>query len=220
MYVKILCALAFAFSFALTATASEITGSAVVIDGDTLQVGDTRVRLFGIDAPEADQTCRTEQGAVWACGAWVSAQTRALVQYRDVTCLRVDTDRYGRVVARCYLGDVDLAERLVSEGLAFAYRRYSMAYDLTEKRAAIQDRGLHAMRIQSPAQFRQNRAAGRIPQDRTCAIKGNISSKGVRIYHMPGQRDYERTGIREARGERWFCSEAQAQAAGWRRARR
>ena len=52
-----------------------------------------------------------------------------------------------------------------------------------------------------------------------CAIKGNISQNG-RIYHMPGQADYARTRIAESRGERWFCSEAEARAAGWRRARR
>jgi hypothetical protein len=59
-----------------------------------------------------------------------------------------------------------------------------------------------------------------MPRDRSCAIKGNISGKGARIYHVPGQRDYERTGIREEKGERWFCSEAEARAAGWRPARR
>ena len=220
MYVKIFLVLAVWVCFAPAADASDIAGTAHVIDGDTLDVDDVRVRLFGIDAPEADQTCRTEQGTVWACGAWVTSQAKALVQGRAVRCVIIDTDRYGRAVARCYLGEDDLAERLVADGLAFAYRRYSMDYDLAEKGAAVRDRGLHAMRVQSPAQFRENRAVGRIPQNRSCTIKGNISASGTRIYHVPGQRDYERTGIREARGERWFCSEAQAQAAGWRRARR
>lgn len=49
-----------------------------------------------------------------------------------------------------------------------------------------------------------------------CAIKGNISRKGDRIYHLPGTRDYERTQISEASGERMFCSEDEAKAAGWR----
>ena len=53
----------------------------------------------------------------------------------------------------------------------------------------------------------------------SCQIKGNISAKGERIYHVPGQRSYNQTKISPAKGERWFCSEAQAQAAGWRRAK-
>ncbi|WP_439800428.1 sunset domain-containing protein [Shimia thalassica] len=50
-------------------------------------------------------------------------------------------------------------------------------------------------------------------------MKGNISSKGARIYHMPGTKWYSRTKISERYGERWFCSEADARNAGWRRAR-
>jgi hypothetical protein len=50
-----------------------------------------------------------------------------------------------------------------------------------------------------------------------CKIKGNISRNGERIYHVPGMRDYERTRINERAGERWFCTEDEARAAGWRR---
>ena len=50
-----------------------------------------------------------------------------------------------------------------------------------------------------------------------CLIKGNISSKGERIYHPPGCRYYNATVIEPAKGERWFCTEAEAVAAGWRR---
>jgi hypothetical protein len=134
-------------------------------------------------------------------------------------CREVDQDRHGRVVARCEIAGRDVGQQLVSEGLAFAYRKYSMAYDLDEKGAAINDRGLHASRVQSPAQYRATRAKGRIPLDANCVIKGNITKNG-RIFHVPGQRDYERTGINLAKAERWFCSEQRARAAGWRKARR
>jgi hypothetical protein len=50
-----------------------------------------------------------------------------------------------------------------------------------------------------------------------CLIKGNVSSKGERIYHPPGCRYYNATAIDPKRGERWFCSESEAVAAGWRR---
>lgn len=56
--------------------------------------------------------------------------------------------------------------------------------------------------------------------DPACPIKGNINSKGEHIFHMPGQRDYCRTAIDVAAGEVWFCSAAQAEAAGWRAATR
>jgi hypothetical protein len=52
-----------------------------------------------------------------------------------------------------------------------------------------------------------------------CRIKGNINMSGERIYHLPGHPYYDETRIDLARGERWFCSEEQARAAGWRKSR-
>lgn len=196
------------------------SGTARVIDGDTLDIGGDRVRLHGIDAPEQDQTCTTEQGAEWACGAWVTTQVNAMLAGKRVDCTAVTIDRYDRIVARCEAAGQDIGDQIVAAGLAFAYRKYSMDYDLTEKQAAVADRGLWAMNVTSPAWHRQTRAVGRLPVSAACVIKGNISSKGVRIFHVPGQVDYERTGIRVEKGERWFCSELEAVAAGWRKARR
>lgn len=198
---------------------ADISGPVHVIDADTLDVGDVRVRLHAIDAPETDQSCETEQGVPFACGAWVTAQVRDRYEGRLARCTRVDMDRHGRVVAKCTVDGADLGADLVSAGWAFAYRRYGMDYDLEEKAAYVADRGLHGVRVQSPAQFRQTRAKGRIPPDPACRIKGNISDHG-HIFHLPGQEFYERTGIDQPRGERWFCSEAQALQAGWRPARR
>ena len=53
-----------------------------------------------------------------------------------------------------------------------------------------------------------------------CRIKGNISRDGTRIYHVPGGQYYERTRISPSKGKRWFCSEAKARSAGWRKSRR
>ncbi len=198
---------------------ADVSGVVRVIDADTIDVGGTRVRLHAIDAPEQDQACLTEQGLPFACGIWASAQVDAAFGGRIATCARVDTDKYGRMVARCHVAGLDIGQEAVAQGWAFAYRRYGMDYDLEEKAAYVADRGLHGFRVQSPAQFRVTRARGRIPPDPACRIKGNISKNG-QIYHLPGQAFYERTGINEARGERWFCAEAEARAAGWRRARR
>lgn len=196
------------------------TGVIRVIDADTWDVGGARVRLFGIDAPELDQTCTRPGGEVWACGLWATQQARHRFDGRLATCDPLDTDRYGRIVARCAVSGRDAGRDFVSDGLAFAYRRYSMDYDLDEKSAAINSRGLHRSKVQSPAAFRRARGPDPAPPDHDCRIKGNLSGKGARIYHMPGQADYERTRISPKKGERWFCTEAQAVAAGWRRARR
>ncbi|MBL4766867.1 MAG: thermonuclease family protein [Rhodobacteraceae bacterium] len=187
-----------------------------VIDADTWDVGTTRVRLHGIDAPELSQTCDTEQHINWACGLWASNLVRAQYDGKSATCDTITIDKYNRTVARCWVDGRDVGQSMVADGLAFAFREYSMAYDLDEKGAAINDRGLHAHRIQSPAQFRKSHIKGRKPPDHDCVIKGNISSKGIRIFHLPGQQYYDRTGISLTNGERWFCTSEQAIKAGWR----
>ena len=198
---------------------AELRGPVIVIDADTIDVAGTRVRLHAIDAPEPAQTCQTEMGTAFDCGVWVTAQVRARFEGRMARCRARDTDRYGRMVATCDVDGVDMGREIVAQGWAFAYRRYGIDYDLDEKAAYVADRGLHGMRVQSPAWFRKTRAKGRVPPDPACRIKGNVSRNG-RIFHVPGQEYYEQTGIIEARGERWFCSAAEAQAAGWRPARR
>ena len=196
-----------------------------MIDGDTLEVSGVTIRLHGLDAPESDQRCGGTGVPMWACGAWVTERVRERYSGAVATCEAVETDRYGRVVARCSVGDADIGRTLVTEGLAFAYRRYSMAYDLDEKGAAVLGRGLHGEGVQGPAAFRRTQRRGHAAQrlanaPEGCRIKGNVSAEGERIYHVAGQRHYGATVISEAKGERWFCSEAEARAAGWRRARR
>lgn len=208
-----------AFSGAVSASPG-IVGAVRVIDGDTFIVGQERIRLHGIDAPESGQICHTEQGIAWSCGLWVSQSVQQRFQGKTLNCDPLDMDRYGRTVARCWSKGEDVARQLVRDGLAYAYRKYSMDYDGEEIRAAKRDVGLHASHLQSPSQFRITRAQGRIPPDRSCAIKGNISGSGAHIYHSPGQQYYERTGIRPENGERWFCTKIEAETAGWRAAKR
>jgi len=200
--------------------AEEVAGKVRVIDGDTLDVGKTRVRLHGIDAPERGQPCTTAEGQNWGCGDWATAQVRQRFQGKQARCEVLDQDRYGRAVARCTVAGVDMAQELVSDGVVFAYRKYSFDYDLEEKAAYVAKRGLHGFDIEAPARYRLTRIKGRVAPDADCRIKGNISLTGTRIYHMPGQRYYEDTGIASEKGERWFCSEAQARASGWRKSKR
>lgn len=196
---------------------AEPVGTIRVIDADTIDVGGVRVRLHGIDAPELDQPCRLPDGRDWACGRWARDEVRKRYGGRRAVCEDLGTDRYGRIVGRCRVGGSDMAEEIVRAGYAQAYRRYSKDYVDAEKAAVVAGRGIFRAEMEAPA---VHRSAGSSPQKAPagCAIKGNISKSG-RIFHMPGQRDYARTRIDAGRGERWFCSEAEAVAAGWRRAR-
>ena len=204
--------------------AQGFAGPVRVIDGDTLDVGGTRVRLHGIDAPELGQICTNPDGATWDCGTWVADQLRARIATREARCQKIETDRYGRTVATCTVAGQDVGRMLVTDGLALAYRKYSMAYDLDEKSAVVAGRGLHGYLMVRPEDHRravrEERAQENAAPNADCPIKGNVNSKGRRIYHMPGQADYARTVIRPETGEHWFCDEAAARAAGWRRAKR
>lgn len=195
-------------------------GKVRVIDGDTLDVGGVRVRLHGIDAPEVGQTCQTAQGKDWDCGTWVSREVRARFQGAVASCDPVEKDRYGRIVATCRVDGRDMGRGLVQRGMAVAYRKYSRAYVADERAAKRANAGLHSGAFQQPEQHRKRKVKQSVAPDSACRIKGNISRKGVRIFHLPGQSFYEATNIRTDKGERWFCTEAEARAAGWRKARR
>ncbi len=191
-----------------------------MIDGDTIEVAGQRVRLHGIDAPEADQTCRLGSQE-WRCGLVATDQLIEATLGRDVRCEGRDRDRYGRIVAVCFVGDTDLNAWLTSEGWALAYRKYSLDYVDEEERARTSRKGLWRGEFITPWDWRHGvRPAANENVAGKCLIKGNVSSKGERIYHVPGGRYYERTKINAAKGERWFCTEAEAQEAGWRASKR
>jgi endonuclease YncB( thermonuclease family) len=117
------------------------TGIPKITDGDTIRIGNTRIRLHGIDAPETKQTC-TADGKVWRCG-WEATNALANIVGRHwVTCSKRDVDRYVRVVAVCRAGPIELGAWMVSEGLAVAYRRYSMDYVRDEDEARKAGRGV------------------------------------------------------------------------------
>ena len=209
---------------------ADLTGRARVIDGDTIEVGTARIRLFGVDTPESAQHCMSS-GRRWPCGQQATQALAGHIGGRSVACEERDRDRYGRIVAVCRHAGQDVNAWLVREGWAMAYRRYSTAYVGEEAAAKAAQRGVWRGKFVPPWDWRRGdrldtaatrdapRAAAR---DRSaCDIKGNIShNSGKRIYHVPGDRDYERTRISLSRGERFFCTEAAARAAGWRRAGR
>jgi endonuclease YncB( thermonuclease family) len=198
-----------------------IVGPASVLDGDSLKVGDRQIRLFGIDAPERRQTCLDPAGQRYRCGDAARAALAGKIAGATIRCQPRSIDRYERWVAVCYRADEDLNGWLVAQGWALAYRHYSNDYVAAEDAARARRAGIWRGSFETPWDYRRQQRAARQarPRDPGCSIKGNINSRGERIYHLPGQRHYAQTHIDEAAGERYFCSEADARAAGWRRAR-
>ena len=209
------------------AYAGEVEGEASAIDGDSLNM---QIRIFGIDTPEAGQICKDAQAREYACGQVASDALTRLVRDKIISCKVKTRDRYGRPVAICYADDVDLGGVIVNQGLAVAFRRYSDKYVAHEQRARAAKRGLWAGTFELPWEYRERRrkqseAQRVLPKGcppepdllpAECVIKGNVSGSG-RIYHIPGSRDYDKVVINRAKGERYFCSEEEARACGWRK---
>ena len=136
---------------------TEIAGAMRLGDADSGYVGEREIRLFGIDAPEADQQCRLKDGSPWECGRWAAAEARKTWNGRNAACVVLDQDQYGRAVVRCRVGGEDVAAELVRAGLATAYTRYSNDYTGIEKEAVVAGRGIFSAELQSPEVFRANR---------------------------------------------------------------
>lgn len=207
--------------------AEPITGRPSVTDGDTLVIRDTKIRLHGIDAPESDQVCGDRSGKEYRCGQAAALALSDRIGQGNVTCEPRDTDRYGRTVAVCRKGAEDLNAWLVSQGHAIAYRRYSTDYAAAEDAAKTAGRGIWAGAFAAPGDWRKGERAmtmglaaatgpAAAAQPGACQIKGNISAKGEKIYHLPGTSAYARTRIDETAGERMFCTAEEAEKAGWR----
>ena len=199
-----------------------IAGRAKITDGDSFEIGATRVRLFGVDAPEGRQPC-SRNGSAWRCGEAAASELRRLVGSADVVCAKRDEDDYGRIVAVCRRGTTDLGGAMVRAGFALAYRQFSNDYVDEENEARAARRGVWAAEVTPPWEGRRearadapSRAAPLEPPSANCRIKGNINGDGERIYHTPAAASYDNTNIDEGRGERWFCSEQEARRAGWR----
>ncbi len=153
-----------------------------------------------------------------------------------MTCEDLGRDRYKRIIAKCTVAGEDMGAWMVSQGLALAYRRYSLDYADEEGNAQAARRGIWAGEFVKPWEWRRgerlettspeactacdSRHKRLLKRSEKCTIKGNINAKSERIYHMPDQQSYNVTRINPAAGERWFCSEAEAMAAGWRRSKR
>jgi endonuclease YncB( thermonuclease family) len=204
-----------------SAAPTTITGIARVVDGDSLVINQTRLRLHGIDAPESNQQCFRDSKA-WPCGKEATSALVAIVKGAQLDCAVLDRDRYKRLIVQCFVDKIDLGERLVRLGLAIAYTQYSEDYVEAETFARKRRAGIWSGDFVEPRLWRGGKriSSNQKPVSGSCMIKGNISSSGEKIYHPPLGAYYSRTKVDPSKGERMFCSEEEAVAAGWRRSKR
>jgi len=196
-----------------------------IVDGDTIIFKNKKIRLFGIDAPETNQYCFDKKKIKYSCGL---NSTKELIKFiklnsnKSIKCTDHDIDQYGRYISECWVGKISINSWLVENGYALAYLKYSNKFFLDEKKAKEKGLGVWQGRFIYPWEWRRGKRfkSNNNLDIRKCYIKGNISSKGQKIYHLPGNLNYEETKINENKGERWFCSEQEAKMNGWRKSKK
>ena len=153
MSLKILIFYFFSSIFFLTNNlfASHVT----VVDGDTIKLGDVKIRFSGIDAPEINQICVASEGKV-ECGKISRDILITKVTNNKISCTDEGKDFYGRVLGECFVNGESLSRYLVREGFAFAYRKYSDKFILDEEYAKSNRLGMWSMKFQYPWDYRKS----------------------------------------------------------------
>jgi endonuclease YncB( thermonuclease family) len=132
---------------------ADITGTASVIDGDTIEIHGQRIRLHGIDAPESSQTCLGEAYREWRCGQRAALTLQDFIGRRTITCDERDVDRYGLIISQCFVGDVDINEWLVVQGPGSGSRDCVAV----EEKAEATGRGMWVGTFEPPWEWRRRR---------------------------------------------------------------
>ncbi len=223
--------------------AADITGTPLILDGDTVQFGSQRLRLGALDAPQTDQQCLDSKGQKWACGIAARDALKAYAANKPWTCRQIGANQHGRLLGRCTAGGEDIEKWMVQNGWALASAREAKGYGADEAEARRSKAGLWAGAFVAPRDWRNRRsgapvlgaarvtpaskalllrsAHGAKPPSSDCAIKANVNRSGVCIYHRPGGRWYAKIKMdNPEKGNRWLCSVAEAKASGCRETRR
>jgi endonuclease YncB( thermonuclease family) len=241
MLMKFLLAIAVLLLPAM-AQAAEISGIPRIHEGDQVQIGNSRIRLDGIDAPSVDQLCLNTKGERWTCGVAARDELIHHVDNKSWTCHVDRVDRRGRSVARCEVDGEDIQKWMVKSGWALSYVRFSHDYDADEKAAREAKAGMWQGAFIAPWDWRvRNKktvilgaakppdnasaillasASGPVAPSPDCVIKGNVNRSGECIYHQPSSRWYAQIKMQISKGTRWFCSVDEAEAAGCRETKR
>ena len=133
-----------------------ILGKAIIIDGDTIHIGENKIRLQGIDAPEYRQTCTIDK-EIWNCGIESTMALKNLILDKEVYCEIIDKDKYKRFVGICYLNNQNINKYMVRNGWAIAYRYYSLDFVEDEKLAKKDKIGLWQGKFQEPYLYRKSK---------------------------------------------------------------
>src|ERR1700686_3536590 len=222
--------------------AADITGVPKIREGDQIVIGNSRIRLGGIDAPSVDQLCLNHQGERWTCGVAARDELIKHADNKSWTCHVRQTDRRGRLIARCEVDGEDIQKWLVRGGWALAYTRVSHDYEADEKAAREAKAGMWQGAFIAPWDWRiRNKkttilgaakpppnahaillasASGSVAPSPDCTIKGNVNGSGECIYHKPTSRWYAQIRMQISKATRWFCSVEEAEAAGCRETKR
>ncbi|MEZ5816033.1 MAG: thermonuclease family protein [Hyphomicrobiaceae bacterium] len=200
-----------------------ISGKARVLSTNIVRIGNRKVRLEGIEVPDLNQRClkagARHGGRTWACGQDAREAAQGLINGRQLSCRVASGGEVEVVLGRCTAKGTDVAEALVKSGYAFDQSGLMSSYGAAESAAKAAKAGIwSSAEPERPAQWRDRiwAAAKREAPD-GCPIKGRVRGE-ERVYLLPWESNYARVRIRKRRGERWFCSQDEAEAAGWRSA--
>jgi endonuclease YncB( thermonuclease family) len=220
--------------------------NATIRDGGTIQLGGVAYRLDGIDAPEFDQICLDDHADPWTCGVEARDQLAKLIGARDVHCEDIGPDKAHakRHTGICTADGetTSLNQLLLRQGFALNLEPSAKGQFKDDEAAARTGRsGLWRGCFVAPQEFRLGQKGGtllgaacRSDKDREiravlfpdepamppgCSIKAKFAVRArvtgnLGIYHLQGCRSYAPL----TKPDRWFCSEDDAQAAGFRRA--
>ena len=204
---------------------TQVISEVRVIDGDTLIIEQKKIRLSGIDAPEKSQLCLNLNKVIYSCGVIAYEKLNQLIidsDFQLIKCKDFSKDHYGRFISNCWIGNIFINSWMVRNGWAMAYQKYSMEFVKEENDAKKEKLGIWNGQFVEPWNWRKGIRIVKedVEAFQECLIKGNISSSGEKIYHIPGGQYYSRTKITESKGEKLFCSEKEALSLGWRRSKR
>jgi endonuclease YncB( thermonuclease family) len=201
----------------VVAASGHIEGKAVAMSGAQLRVAREMVRLTGVEAPERSQVCAAGGGKSGPCAANAKTALQKLVAGKKVGCEISGRGEDGTVQATCEVNGADIAAQMVRGGYVFAASGLFATYASAEREARAAKTGLwRAGEPQRPADVRARIwADAKLAAPDGCPIKGIVAGD-AKAYIVPWQAAYEKAKIRTSRGERWFCTEAEARAAGWK----
>jgi len=144
----------------------KFSGNTFVLDGDSIKVGNKEVRLFGLDAPEYNQTCFNEKKAEYPCGQVSRDFLINLANGKEVECFYAIKDKYDRFLSKCFIvglakdgivNKVSINESLVKNGMAVIYNftESDEKMDALEAEAKTKKLGIWRGAFQLPKDYRK-----------------------------------------------------------------